>query len=131
MLDIVLIIVFSVMAYRIATSIHRESMIFREFKLSRTLALAAMLFPFGPIGLFAGSVGLVFPLAYIGAAACYVPALLIARRLGNALEKAGTDRVKGAQTAISQAFGTALAGLIYVALHLVFVIAVAAVNQNA
>ena len=41
------------------------------------------------------------------------------------------DRVKGTQAAISQAFGTALVGLIYVAFLLVFAIAVAVMNQNA
>lgn len=130
MLDIALLIVFCVMAYRIATAIHRESPIFLEFKQPKTLALAVMLFPFGPVVLLAGVAGLPFPLAFIGAAACYIPALLIARRLGHAFEKAGTGRVKEVQAAISRAFGTALAGLIYVALHLVFVIAVATMSQN-
>ena len=128
MLDIALIIFFCVMAYRIATTIHRETPIFREFNQPKTLAFTVMLFPFGPIVLLIGVARLPFPLAFLGAAACYLPALLIARRVGGALEKAGTDRVREAQAAISNAFGTALAGLIYVALHLLFTIAVASIN---
>lgn len=131
MLDIALLIVFCVMAYRIATAIYRESPIFREFKQPRALALVVMLFPFGPVMLLAGATRLPFPLAFIGAAACYVPALLIARRLGHAFEKSGTDRVKKAQAATSLAFGTALGGLIYTALLFLFAIAVASMSQNA
>jgi len=90
-----------------------------------------MLFPLGPVVLLVGATRLPFPLTFIGAAACYVPALLIARRLGHAFEKSGTDRVKKAQAATSQAFGTALVGLIYTVLLYIFVIAVATMSQNA
>lgn len=130
MLDIALMIFFCVMTYRIATAIYRESKIFQEFKQPRTLALAVMFFPFGPLVLLAGATRLPFPIAFIGAAVCYIPALFIARRLGLAFEKAGTDRVKAAQAVVSQAYGTALAGLIYVAFILVFAVAVRAMSQN-
>jgi hypothetical protein len=125
MFDIALLIFFSVMAYRIATAINRETKIFREFQQPRTLALLAMLFPFGPLVLLIGLSRLPFPLAFIGAAACYIPALYIARRLGLAFERAGTDRVKAAQDAISQAVSTSFVGLIYVSIYMVFSVAVA------
>ena len=131
MLDIVLLITFCIMAYRIATAIHRESPIFLEFKQPKTLALAVMFFPLGPVVLLVGIARLPFPLAFIGATACYIPALLFASRFGHTFEKVGTGRVKKVQAAISQTFGTAIAGLIYVAFHLVFAIAVVAVNKNA
>lgn len=126
MFDIALLIYFFVMTYRVVAAIHRESKIFQEFKQPRTLALAVMFFPLGPIVMLAGAARLPFPLAFVGAAACYIPALLIAHKAGQVLEKSGTDRVKSAQSAISQAFGTALVGLGYVAFVLVFTIAVAA-----
>ena len=131
MFDIVLLIIFCLMAYRIATAIQRESPIFREFNQPKTLSLVVMLFPLGPIVLLVGASRLTYPLAFIGAAACYIPALLIARRVGRVFEMAGTDRVKNAQVAITQAFGTALVGLIYVAVLLIFTFAMAALNQNA
>ncbi len=42
MLDIAILILFCVMAYRIATVINRESPILREFKQPRTLALVVI-----------------------------------------------------------------------------------------
>ena len=128
MFDIAFLILFCVMAYRIATGIFRESKIFEEFKQPRTLAFLVMLFPFASFVLFVGIARLPFYLAYFGAAACFIPALIISHRLGLAFEVAGTDRVKDAKKAVSQAFGTAIAGLIYVALNFIFAISVAAIR---
>ena len=131
MLDIALLIVFCVMAYRIAMAINRESPIFHELRQPRTLALVVMFFPLGQVMLIVGAARLPFPLAFIGAAACYLPALLIARRVGHAFDKSGTDRVKKAQAATSQAFGVALAGLIYTAVVFIISITVAtSLSQN-
>ena len=128
MLDIAFLILFCVMAYRIATGIFRESKIFEEFKQPRTLVFLVMLFPFGSLVMFVGIARLPFYLAYFGAAACFVPALITAHRLGLAFEVAGTDRVKDAKKAVTQAFGTAIAGLIYVTLNFIFAISVAAIS---
>lgn len=128
MFDIAFLILFCVMAYRIATSIFRESEIFEEFKQHRTLAFLVMLFPLGSSAMFIGIARLPFYLAYVGAAICFIPALIFAHRLGLAFEVAGTDRVKDAKKAVTEAFGTAIAGLIYVALNFVSAISVAAIN---
>lgn len=56
------------------------------------------------------------PLNFTAALACFIPALVLARRVDLALQRAGTDRVKEAQAAVTQAFGTALAGIVYVAI---------------
>lgn len=124
MLDLALLILFCVMAYRIAAAISRESPIFQEFGQPRTLAFLVVFFPFGSLVLFAGKFFLPAPLVLAGAAACYVPAFISARSVGSALERAGTDRVRAAREAVSQAFGTALVGLAYVGLSLLYTISV-------
>ena|SRR5690349_2969683 len=122
MLEIVLFIAFGVMAVRIARVVRAESAIFLEFKQSRSIGVLVFLFPLGPLVLLIGSFRLGWLVAAVLATACYVPALLVARRRLAAFERAGTDRVHLARRAVSQAFGTALVGLLYVAVFLIFVI---------
>jgi hypothetical protein len=69
-----------------------------------------------------------FPLAFLVAAACYLPALIIAQRASRELEAAWTDKVQEVQSLVSQAFGTALAGLIYVGA--IFTIATATIAST-
>jgi hypothetical protein len=130
MLDIVLLVFFGVMAYRVATTVRREAPVLAEFHQSRALGVTSILFPLGPIAmllLLARS-----PLiALIAGLSCYLPSLLIARRITGALEHAGTDRVKDARSAASQAFGTALVGLLYVVGVFLFVIIVAVFSRSA
>src|SRR5713101_4532957 len=118
MFDIAFLILFSVMAVRIAKAVSRESAIFREFNQSRALAIVVFLFPLGPIVLLVGSARLGLPLPFVLSAACFIPALILAQRNRQAFERAGTDRVKKAQGAVLEAFGIALAGLIYVSVLL-------------
>ena len=110
MLELALLVFFGVMAFRIANAVSRETVIFREFHQPRTL-----LFSLGPLIVLAGlnRVGLV--VSTIAGAMCYLPALLNARRLMHAFDTAGTDRVRRAHSTASQAFGTVLAGLLYIA----------------
>ena len=110
------------MAYRVIRGIRKESLLLKEFGQSQSLALVAPLFPLGPLFLIFGAVWLGWAIAVPLAFACYVPALIIARGQGLALERSGTDRVQRAQSATSQAFGTALVGLIYVAVGAAFLI---------
>jgi uncharacterized membrane protein len=131
MLDIALFAFFAVMAYRIAQSVRREAHILAEFKQPQTLGLLVLLFPLGPLVLLVGSLLTPFPVAHIAAVFCYLPALIGARRQARALETAGTDRVQRAQTAISQAFGTALVGLGYVAVVFALAFGVRAIGQGA
>ena len=131
MLDIAAFIFFSVMSYRIAWAVRHEASILGEFKQSQSLAVLVLLYPLGPIVLLVGSVLTPFPIAYLVAVSCYVPALLTARRQSLALETAGTDRVRNAQAAISQAFGIALTGVCYVAVVFAFGFGVQAIASGA
>jgi hypothetical protein len=127
MLDLVLLIFFFVMSYRVFVGIRREAIILDEFRLKNGIARAALLFPFGPLILLIGPSRLAFPLAYIVATACYLPAFLIARRYTSVLEIAGTDRVQVVQATVQQASGTALLGLAYVGVMFIWFFAAATI----
>jgi hypothetical protein len=120
MIDIALVIVFAVIAVRIARIVHAESAVFLEFKQSRSIAALVFLFPLGPLVLLLGTFRLGWLVAIVLATACFLPGLVVARQRVDAFERAGTDRVHPAKNAASRAFGTALAGLLYVAVVLVF-----------
>jgi len=101
------------MAVRIIVAVTQQSAIFAEFGQAKTLAFLAPLFPVGPLFLlFFRSHSLA--LALLAASICYFPALFVSRRQLNAFEQAGTDRVKQAMRATYQAFGTSIAGLVYI-----------------
>jgi hypothetical protein len=120
MFDIALLIFFGVMAYRTIRMVRQEANILAEFRQSQVVALLALLFPLGPLVLFFATLLMPFPLAFVIAAFCYLPALIVARQQSRILETAGTDRVQKVRDAASQAFGTALVGLIYVAISFTF-----------
>jgi hypothetical protein len=125
MLDIAFLILFCVMAIRITRAVFRQSAIFREFNQSRALGVVVLLYPMGPLVTMVGTWKLGAVLALTLAAACYFPGLMMARRLGHALERAGTDRVRDTRSIATEAFGTAIAGFIYVAVLFVLTFAVA------
>ena len=121
-LHLVALIVFTGIAYRVLLAVRHESSIFAEFEQSTAVAYTSLLFPLGPI--FMLVVGLSAPLAGIAAcAACYVPSLILGRRLTVKFDRAGTDRIKTANAAAWEAFGAAIAGLAYAAVALVFLVA--------
>ena len=120
MLDIVAFIVFAGIAYRTVIAVRRESAILGEFNQSTALAYTSLLFPLGPVVMLL--VGLKAPvIASIFCTACYIPSLVLARRLTVAFDRAGTDRVKKANAVAWEAFGAAIAGLVYAAIPLLFV----------
>jgi len=120
-LDIVAFIVFAGIAYRTVIAVRRESAILGEFNQSTALAYTSLLFPLGPVVMLL--VGLKAPaIAIIFCTACYIPSLVLARRLTVAFGRAGTDRVKKANAAAWEAFGAAIAGLAYAAIPLLFVV---------
>ncbi len=128
MLDLALLVLFCVMAYRIAGAMRRESAILREFRQPRALAFLVLLFPLGPIAVWSVVFHTPYLLAFVAAAVCYLPALLLARRMELALQRAGTDRVRRARDAASQAFGTALIGLVYLAISLLYALAASSIR---
>jgi hypothetical protein len=123
MIDVVLLVFFCVMAYRVAMAVRRERAILAEFNQSPVLGTTALLFPVGPIATFY-LLGRSPILALIAGLICYLPSMLIARRMTRSLERAGTDRVHRAMSAASQAFGTSLVGLIYAFGAFLFVVIV-------
>ena len=123
MLDIVAFAIFAGMTFRIVGTVRRESAIFLEFGQSTAVGYWALLFPLGPmIMLFIGTraplIGILL------CAACYVPGLVLARKVTKVFDAAGTDRVKSADGAAWEAFGTAIVGLVYAAVVLVLVVGV-------
>lgn len=123
MLDIVLLISFSVMTYRIIKALKQEAIIFSEFNLPKSLNKTALLFPLGPISMLL-LIGRSPILALIAGLTCYLPSFLSARKISHSLELAGTDRVNGAKAVVEQTFGTALVGLIYTIGVFLFVVVV-------
>lgn len=84
MLDIILLICFSVMTYRILKALKQEAAIFAEFKLPRTLSMTVALLPLGPISMLF-LIGFSPLLALIAGLACYLPNFLIARKISKLL----------------------------------------------
>jgi len=110
-------IIFLVVSIWIFLALGRESEILREFKQPPTLRYFVLLIPCGALFITAGSLLHVpQPISFLAAFACNIPALVLARHVDLALQRAGTDRVKEAQSAVTQAFGTALVGIIYIAI---------------
>src|SRR6266850_2145738 len=115
------------MTYRIVATVKRESTVFAEFKQSTAVGVSALLFPLGPVIMLL--VGTRAPLiGILLCAACYVPGLVLARRAAAVFDQAGTDRVKAANGAAWQAFGTAIAGLAYAAVVFVLVVGMASLR---
>lgn len=120
MLDLVLLVFFGVMAARIARLVWREAAIYREFNQSLSLGYLVLLFPLGPILALTTMLRLGWLVALVLVLACYLPGFIAARRHLSFFERAGTDRVKSAESAASQAYGTAVVGFIYTSLLLIF-----------
>jgi hypothetical protein len=123
MLDFVLLVFFGVMAARIAHLVWRETAIYREFNQSRSLGYLVFLFPVGPILALTTTFRLGWLVALVLVLGCYLPGFIAARRHLSFFERAGTDRVKSAESAASQAYGTAIVGFIYTSLLLIFTLA--------
>jgi hypothetical protein len=114
MLELGLLIFFGGMALRISKTLRDEAVTLEIYELPRTLHVLVFLFPVGPSILFYGSFHVPLALSAFTASLCYVPVLIIARRQARKLQTAGTDRVAKAESAISEAFGVALVGVIVV-----------------
>ncbi len=120
---LILIIIFAVVAVRIAKAVALQSPIFTEFNQPGSLRFAVFLYPLAPMALVLGTWRIGVFLTAVLAATCYIPGLMLAHRLSKGLERAGTDRVKAAREIASEAFVAALGGLLCVSVY--FVIATA------
>ena len=121
-MNILVFIIFGILAFRISKGVSRETAIFLEYRQSTALQELVFLFPVGPvalaIGAFVGS-----PSAFLFAVACYLPALIMAYRIKGVFEKSGTDKVYGAMEVVSGAYATAIGGLVYVSLNFIYSLA--------
>lgn len=122
MLDFALLVFFGFMAARIARVVWREAPIYREFNQSRSLGYLVLLFPLGPVLALTATARLGWLFAALLVIACYLPGFIAARRHLSFFERAGTDRIKSAESAASQAYGTAIVGFVYTGLLLVFML---------
>ena len=84
MIDAVLLVFFGVMAYRVFSAVRREAHVLVEFNQSRALGATALLFPLGPIATLL-LVGRSPILALVAGLACYIPSMVIARRMMRSL----------------------------------------------
>jgi hypothetical protein len=110
-------VVLTVVSWNLARALLRQSAVLAEFGQSRSLVYAVALFPLGPaMLLFSPALGIAGLVIALG---CFVPALVIARGHERVLQRAGTDRVNPARTAIERTFGAALGGIIYVLVTIV------------
>jgi hypothetical protein len=123
MFDFVLLVFFGVMAARIARLVWTEAAIYREFNQSQSLGYLVLLFPLGPILALTTTFRLGWLVALVLVLGCYLPGFIAARRHLSFFERTGTDRVKNAESAASQAYGTAIVGFIYTSLLLIFALA--------
>src|SRR5689334_23244024 len=109
-----------ILAIRASLALHREADVRREFGQSRTLDRLVWLLPLAALVLIAGPL-FIAPVVRFGvAAAWFVATMVVASRQANALETAGTDRVKGALAATTAATLAAMVGLIGIGVSLVF-----------
>ncbi len=120
MLDIVLFIALAVLSVRAFLALHREAAVLSEFGRSRLLTFFTLLYPLGPVVLFAGRFFVPYLLSFAIATSLFVVALILTSRQTEALERAGTDRARGALDATSLAGTGAIVGIIYVGLAAVF-----------
>jgi hypothetical protein len=116
MIDFALLITLLVLAVRAFVTLRRESAVRREFGQSSLLDGLVLLYPLGPVAMLIGSRFVPQALLFACVGALFIAALFVASKQRNALECAGTDRVKGALAATSSATLGAIVGVIYVGL---------------
>jgi hypothetical protein len=99
----------------------RESAAFEQFQQPKSLGPVSLLYPVAPLVMLIGTWIVGSLVAVILAAACFIPGLIISRNRMRAFERSGTDRTDRALAISTQAFGTALGGLLYIAVAATFV----------
>lgn len=121
MIDITAFIVLSVLTIRIFIRIRGQASVFREFAQSTVLAPLVLLFPVGPLVLLFLTPVTGTIIAFLLSVACYLPALLVSSRQKARLECAGTSRVDEAEKVATITFATAIGGIAFSVLAVLFV----------
>ena len=124
-------IAFGVIALRIAWSVFKDAGVYREFQQTQFLAPAVLLYPLGPLLLFAGPARVGWLLSVLAAVACYLPGLFISTRDRRAFERVGSGRAEPALHSASVALATAVGGLVYVAGVAGLVLAISSIAPDA
>ena len=126
MLNIFVVIIFGFIAFRISKSISNETATFVEYRQSTIIQELVFLFPVGPIALFFGvRNGSMF--IFLLAVVCYLPALIVAYKTKKNFEKVETDMAYGAIETLSNAFATAVGGILYVGASFLYSLAVSSI----
>ena len=120
MLDIALFITLFALGLRAFLGLRRESAVRREFGQSGLLDVLVLLYPLGPIVLLVGSLLVPRVALLVCVGAFFIAAWVASSKQREALERAGTDRVKDALAATSSATLGAMVGTIYIGVACVF-----------
>lgn len=132
---IVIFIAFSIFillrTFRLFDELKRSQAIFAEYNVSPTpVNRAISLLPFSLVVYVLLSFLLGSLITSIVALLFFIPALLVSRKQQAIFELAGTDRVSAVKTSLGKVFSTALIGVLYFALSIVYNLFVIGLMSN-
>jgi len=111
---LVIVAFFCVVAVQVGRAVRRDATMLAAHGLTRALGVQVWLFPLAPLWLQYGASRLPFPITPALALACYLPAILTARRQLRALEASPDERTQGARATAVRVIGFGVAGILYV-----------------
>lgn len=120
MLTIVALILLLAASVRIFIGLVAEKAVLHEFGSSLGVVWWALLFPLGPLIFIWLRTEIGWVWAAATATVCYFSALIAARPVGRLLDASGTARTDEALSLVKQAMGTAIFGLAYITLALLW-----------
>lgn len=127
-MDLIAIIVVFGASARAGLELWRSRAILAEFGVSRALPVTVALYPLGILGIVVLPFLVGIALSFALAVATLVPGVLLARRAGKTLQRAGTDRTRGAQNAASTLVACGVGAVLYAVL--VYAMALAASHSS-
>ena len=127
-MDLIAIIVVSVASARAGLELWRSRAILAEFGVPKTLLATVALYPLGILGIVVLPLLMGIALSFALAVGALVPGVLLARRAGQTLQRAGTDRTRGAQDAASTLVACGVGAVLYAVL--VYAMALAATHSS-
>ena len=127
-MDLIAIIVVSVASARAGLELWRSRAILAEFGVPKALLATVALYPLGILGIVVLPLLMGIALSFALAVGALVPGVLLARRAGQTLQRAGTDRTRGAQDAASTLVACGVGAVLYAVL--VYAMALAATHSS-
>lgn len=125
MIDLALLITLLVLSIRAFLALRKSAPVLHEFGRSTLLTGLVLAYPLVPMSILLAPSAVPRVAIYCGALLFFVGAFWVASTQKNALERAGTDRIKWAMEATSTASLGALVGIIYVCLSGTFALLIA------